>query len=149
MSKNKIYLWNIRFWRIFGFYILEILDTDKHKKNWIPDANQWLIFLCWNLRYWQVFEIPFIVVFEILTNMSKKFIFEIPNMSLNRWNLRCWQIWNFFIFEFVDADECTLGTANCPSNSQCVNRDQGFDCNCVTGYTKVGDTCQGKPLVPF
>lgn len=42
----------------------------------------------------------------------------------------------------VDADECTLGTANCPSNSQCVNRDQGFDCNCVTGYTKVGDTCQ-------
>lgn len=59
MSKNKIYLWNIRFWRIFGFYILEILDTDKHKKNWIPDANQWLIFLCWNLRYWQVFEILF------------------------------------------------------------------------------------------
>ncbi|XP_065939071.1 uncharacterized protein [Magallana gigas] len=42
----------------------------------------------------------------------------------------------------VDADECTLGTANCPSNSLCVNRDQGFDCNCVSGYTKVGDTCQ-------
>lgn len=107
------------------FFYVEIWDTDKY------------------LRFF------FIVVFEILTNMSKKFIFEIPNMSLNRWNLRCWQIWNFFIFEFVDADECTLGTANCPSNSQCVNRDQGFDCNCVTGYTKVGDTCQGKPLVPF
>lgn len=91
----------------------------------------------------------FTFVFELLTNKSKNYILEIPNMSLNCWYLRCWQICYFFIFEFVDADECTLGTANCPSNSLCVNRDQGFDCDCVSGYTKVADTCQGKPLVFF
>lgn len=104
--------------------------------DWFFYVEIWDSFLSLCLGYWQII-------------LSKNFIFEIPNMSLNRWNLRCWQICNFFIFEFVDADECTLGTANCPSNSQCVNRDQGFDCNCVTGYTKVGDICQGKPLVPF
>lgn len=82
MSKNKIYLWNIRFWRIFGFYILEILDTDKHKKNWIPDANQWLIFLCWNLRYWQVFEILF---YRCVWDTDKQYCQQILSLKFQIW----------------------------------------------------------------
>lgn len=46
-------------------------------------------------------------------------------------------------YHFTDADECVLRTANCPSNSQCVNQDPGFQCNCLTGYIKEGALCQG------
>jgi hypothetical protein len=44
----------------------------------------------------------------------------------------------------TDANECTLGTASCPANSQCVNKEPGYDCQCVSGYTKVGALCQGR-----
>ncbi|XP_056001709.1 uncharacterized protein LOC125655815 [Ostrea edulis] len=42
----------------------------------------------------------------------------------------------------TDANECTLGTASCPANSQCVNKDPGYECQCVSGYSKVGALCQ-------
>ncbi|XP_061167956.1 serine-rich adhesin for platelets-like [Saccostrea echinata] len=42
----------------------------------------------------------------------------------------------------VDADECVLGTANCPANSRCVNQNPGYECQCLTGYSKFGATCQ-------
>ena len=36
---------------------------------------------------------------------------------------------------FSDVDECASGTAECPENADCVNKENGYYCQCIIGYT--------------
>lgn len=38
-------------------------------------------------------------------------------------------------------DECAAGTAVCPAQSYCVNKAEGYMCNCSSGYKMVDDKC--------
>jgi len=45
----------------------------------------------------------------------------------------------------TDINECDIGTANCPGNSQCINNDGYFECKCFDGYFMTGTgNCEGK-----
>lgn len=44
---------------------------------------------------------------------------------------------------FADANECILKTAKCPANSQCINLDPGYSCQCSSGYQRNGSLCEG------
>lgn len=53
-------------------------------------------------------------------------------------------------FECLDIDECLLGLAKCPANSECVNKPGWYQCKCQRGFRAVPDqadptkfTCQG------
>lgn len=46
-------------------------------------------------------------------------------------------------FSYVDIDECINVTSPCPIHSFCVNTLGNYECNCSTGYTKIGDACEG------
>jgi hypothetical protein len=46
------------------------------------------------------------------------------------------------VYSFISGDECTMGTHDCPQDSDCIFARQGFgrygfDCNCSTGYYEV------------
>ena len=44
----------------------------------------------------------------------------------------------------VDVDECEVGTAICDPNSDCVDTEGSYDCNCRAGYTGDGRlSCMG------
>merc|ERR1711966_258608 len=40
------------------------------------------------------------------------------------------------------GNECSAGTANCDANAACTNGDGSFTCNCNSGYTGGGVSCQ-------
>ena len=49
--------------------------------------------------------------------------------------------WNNIIFtkqcillSVADVDECATGAAKCQNNSYCVNKENGYNCLCNTGY---------------
>jgi len=42
------------------------------------------------------------------------------------------------------VDECELETHNCSAQATCENKEGGFACNCNSGYSGNGYTCQGK-----
>ena len=52
----------------------------------------------------------------------------------------------------VDLDECATGTSECPDNTYCVNKENGYDCPCSPGYNRTSDygsctninECQGE-----
>ena len=44
---------------------------------------------------------------------------------------------------FSDVDECNDDTADCPSNSICINTRGSFECPCERGYTMTGEACVG------
>lgn len=44
----------------------------------------------------------------------------------------------------LDINECTEGTAQCPSHSTCGNTIGSFVCNCDSGFRKVADMCEGN-----
>ena len=37
--------------------------------------------------------------------------------------------------DYADIDECTVGTAVCPNHADCVNKENGYSCQCTPGYT--------------
>ncbi len=42
------------------------------------------------------------------------------------------------------GNECEEGTDNCSDNAECTDTPQGFDCECNTGYSGDGVTCDGR-----
>lgn len=53
----------------------------------------------------------------------------------------CTRAQKYFSLLFADVDECAEGTANCQANSYCVNTDNGYSCQCNTGYVANGNVC--------
>ena len=55
-----------------------------------------------------------------------------------------------FLFELIlDIDECTrFGGTVCATNSECVNTDGSFRCQCKAGFQSIdgGKTCVGTVL---
>lgn len=39
---------------------------------------------------------------------------------------------------------CDFGLDDCDVNALCIDRDGGFDCTCITGYSGNGTHCDGK-----
>ena len=39
---------------------------------------------------------------------------------------------------------CDFGLDDCDVNATCIDRDGGFDCQCITGYSGNGTHCDGK-----
>ena len=46
-------------------------------------------------------------------------------------------------FAYADVDECSSGMFPCDTNSNCTNTIGSFLCNCQSGYTGSGLTCEG------
>ena len=42
----------------------------------------------------------------------------------------------------TDADQCFLGTHTCHVQASCSNTDDGFDCECNSGFFGNGTTCE-------
>ena len=49
-----------------------------------------------------------------------------------------------FVLNLIDIDECSTGVHNCTQNQQCVNRNGGYQCKCVSGYELLDGNCEGK-----
>ena len=54
-----------------------------------------------------------------------------------------------FIFTFVfskptDIDECAMDSFICGDYGLCVNTVGAYTCDCIDGYSRVGDSCVGK-----
>lgn len=47
------------------------------------------------------------------------------------------------LFPISDVDECTDQTDNCDSNSVCTNTESSFTCECDTGFSGDGVSCDG------
>ena len=45
---------------------------------------------------------------------------------------------------YKDVDECTSQTHNCPANGVCTNVEGSFQCECQSGFTGDGKTCDGR-----
>ena len=45
---------------------------------------------------------------------------------------------------YIDIDECTAGTHDCPVNATCINNIGNYTCECMTGYEWNGTHCVGK-----
>ncbi|CAH3192857.1 unnamed protein product [Porites evermanni] len=43
----------------------------------------------------------------------------------------------------LDIDECTSQTHDCSPNSECTNMQGSFQCECKSGFTGDGKTCDG------
>ena len=52
-----------------------------------------------------------------------------------------------YILSFVDYDECLLSP--CHRNASCNNTPGSFECQCDSGWTGDGFTCEGKRTENF
>ena len=52
-------------------------------------------------------------------------------------------IWLLFNCLITDVDECAQGTDECHLNATCDNTIGSYTCECVTGLTGNGITCDG------
>ena len=41
----------------------------------------------------------------------------------------------------ADVDECSMNLDDCHTNANCIDMEDGFICNCGTGYTGNGTDC--------
>ncbi|XP_064121624.1 fibropellin-3-like [Macrobrachium nipponense] len=50
----------------------------------------------------------------------------------------------------VKLDECAAGNDNCPTNSECQDKEIGYECACNAGFEQCGDTneCDSNPCGP-
>lgn len=44
----------------------------------------------------------------------------------------------------LDVDECDENTGNCATEANCINTVGSFICQCITGYSGDGVSCNGK-----
>ena len=51
--------------------------------------------------------------------------------------------YNYFL-RYEDVDECTSQTHDCPANGVCTNVEGSFQCECRSGFTGDGKTCDGR-----
>ena len=51
--------------------------------------------------------------------------------------------YNYFLL-YEDVDECTSQTHDCPANGVCTNVEGSFQCECQSGFTGDGKTCDGR-----
>ena len=53
--------------------------------------------------------------------------------------------------DFLDVDECLLGTDDCHGEAACINTVGRFNCSCNTGYDGDGKNCTSNvvALLPF
>jgi hypothetical protein len=49
-----------------------------------------------------------------------------------------------FLWNFLDIDECSVGSHNCHDNATCEDIDGSFTCTCKAGYSGDGTDCQGE-----
>ena len=47
---------------------------------------------------------------------------------------------------FADIDECT-GESPCHPNAECTNTPGHYTCQCMTGFSGNGATCEGKTVI--
>jgi hypothetical protein len=43
-----------------------------------------------------------------------------------------------------DIDECKTGLLTCNAGEQCVHKPGNASCECLSGYSRVGNLCQGR-----
>ena len=48
------------------------------------------------------------------------------------------------IYDFLEIDECSLGTDNCDFQAICINSEGSFTCTCGLGYSGDGESCEGN-----
>ena len=48
---------------------------------------------------------------------------------------------------FLDVNECSIGTHNCHGKSTCNNMDGSYTCACNTGYHGNGVICTGRKTI--
>jgi len=49
----------------------------------------------------------------------------------------------YFLSRYTDIDEFTSQTHDCSPNSKCTNMEGSFQCECKSGFTGDGKTCDG------
>ena len=49
-----------------------------------------------------------------------------------------------FFFPPPDIDECASGSHSCSPFANCTNSNGSFSCNCGSGFTGDGMTCNGE-----
>lgn len=49
---------------------------------------------------------------------------------------------DFFLFLFVDVDECAVGS-DCDEHASCLNTNGSYVCTCIAPYTGDGKKCAG------
>ena len=52
-------------------------------------------------------------------------------------------LYTIVMCHYIDINECSTGVHNCTQNQQCVNRPGDYECECVSGYELVNETCEG------
>ena len=48
------------------------------------------------------------------------------------------------MYTYAAFNVCEFGLDDCDVNATCIDRDGGFDCQCITGYSGNGTHCDGK-----
>ena len=64
--------------------------------------------------------------------------------NLHPFSLLFLLFYNYFLL-YEDLDECTSQTHDCPANGLCTNVEGSFQCECQSGFTGDGKTCDGRP----
>ena len=82
----------------------------------------------------------------VFTGLNKASIKLNINKSKER-NTEYWEVFLYFSFFSVDVDECSNGNDPCYSQATCSNTDGSFTCNCNSGYSWNGTSCQGRLFV--
>ena len=54
---------------------------------------------------------------------------------------------NLTIIYSADIDECSLGSDNCSTKTQCTDTNGGFICMCNDGYSGTGVICNGRSII--
>ena len=52
----------------------------------------------------------------------------------------------FVLYNCLDINECTKGSATCHTNADCTNTDGSYTCMCKAGYTGDGSLCEGRHI---
>ena len=50
------------------------------------------------------------------------------------------------VYMYAAFSVCEFGLNDCDVNATCIDRDGGFDCQCITGYSGNGAHCDGKSI---
>lgn len=59
-------------------------------------------------------------------------------LMFNKMSIHSLQYW---LFTYLDVNECTTGLWPCSDNAQCTNTMGSFECECFSNYTGDGMQC--------